>query len=167
MYTKSPKGRYNDEGRWTADHQLLSSKEPFNFTLPYEKNQEDWDKWEAIFKREQEQLPEHLRNVFRFGVTAEELSKVHPRLRRIFSLRNAPQREITSALKQQAIKKWQLHDGDTGSSQVQSTHSHSFSFCNFSLRLTLVVFIFCGISRFFLSFLLCCMNSCDAHHSYQ
>jgi hypothetical protein len=130
VYTKSPKGQYNNEGLWSTNEELTPSKEPFNLTLPREQNQEDWNKWEAIFQREQEQLPEHLRNVFRFGVTAEELNKVHPRLRRIFSLRNAPKREITSVLKQQLIKKWRLHDGDTGSSQVQSTHNQTL-FCTF------------------------------------
>jgi small subunit ribosomal protein S15 len=117
VYTKTPRGRYDADGRWFSV--LKEQPKEIEPVVSRDQNPQDWNHWEAIFKREQEELPEHLRNVFRFGVTAEELRNVHPRLRRLFSLRRATPHEVTSAVKQQLMRKWRLHDGDTGSSQVQ------------------------------------------------
>lgn len=82
-------------------------------------SKQDWDYWEGVYQNEQQYLPEDLRGQFRFFVEPEEISGMHPKLRRHFSFKFATEAEIRQYRGQAYIRKWGKHPGDTGNSAVQ------------------------------------------------
>jgi len=74
---------------------------------------------EKLFLEEQRELAPDLRNKFRFGVTWNEIRQFHPKIRRLFSFKNATPAEILAYRKHEAVLKWRRHDADTASPAIQ------------------------------------------------
>ncbi|KAN0038706.1 hypothetical protein ACTA71_000892 [Dictyostelium dimigraforme] len=70
-----------------------------------------------VFK--QPELPDDLKNAYRFGVTEEEASLLHPKFKEFLSFRNASQPEVNSYRKQLCVEKYGKSLQDTGSASVQ------------------------------------------------
>eukprot|EP01132_Coremiostelium_polycephalum_P004799 gene4799-5984_t len=64
-------------------------------------------------------LPEDLRNVYRFGVSEDEIKLLDPKLQEFLSYRYASQKEVNFFRKQQCIKKFGKNNFDTGNTSVQ------------------------------------------------
>ncbi|KYQ93217.1 hypothetical protein DLAC_05855 [Tieghemostelium lacteum] len=112
-YTHTPQGYFTNYGVWynlpTWYSELFKPTPPDNYIAPKgNKN---------VFK--QPELPDDLKNAYRFGVTEEEIKHVHPKLKEFLSFRNASQKEVTSYRKQQCISKYGDSPLDTGKSSVQ------------------------------------------------
>jgi hypothetical protein len=66
-------------------------------------------------------LPYDLRGSYRFGISAEEITRYPAKLKELLSFKYANRPEINRFRIQQAIKKWQLKPNDTGSPAVQGS----------------------------------------------
>lgn len=71
------------------------------------------------YEEEQRMLPEDLRGQYRYGITPEEAAKLHPKLRRVLSLKNAKGSEINAFRVRKYIEEFGYHVADTGNSAVQ------------------------------------------------
>lgn len=104
------------EARQKWREQRGEEEEEDDFTRAANSN---WKYWEGVYQNEQQYLPEDLQNQFRFHIKPEEISGMHPRLRRHFSFKFASESEITKFRSAEYIRKWGNHPGDSGNSAVQ------------------------------------------------
>jgi len=74
---------------------------------------------EKLFLEEQRELAPDLRGNFRYGVTWDDIKFFHPKVRRLFSFKNATPTELLAFRKRRAILKWRRHDADTASPAIQ------------------------------------------------
>jgi len=76
-------------------------------------------RWEQLYKEEQEKLPELYRGQFLYNVSPEEIQDKHPKVKLLFSFRNATEHQKSQLRKKLYLKRWQRHESDTGSDEVQ------------------------------------------------
>jgi len=107
---KLPRGGFMPSGRWGLVPEL--DGEPIEeavMVMPRPRKQVDLEL----------PLAPDLESQYRFDVTAEEAAQLHPKLQQLLSFRFANNYEVNEFRKQRAIKQWQAHTNDTGSTQVQ------------------------------------------------
>ncbi|KAK5579275.1 hypothetical protein RB653_008956 [Dictyostelium firmibasis] len=112
-YSHTPLGLFTSFGVWYNLPNWYSQHfqpTPPESHLSTKKNQN-------VFK--QPELPDDLKNAYRFGVTEEEARLLHPKFKEFLSFRNASQPEVNSYRKQLCIEKYGESLQDTGSSSVQ------------------------------------------------
>mmetsp|Transcript_8242 Transcript_8242/g.9153 ORF Transcript_8242/g.9153 Transcript_8242/m.9153 type:complete len:142 (-) Transcript_8242:523-948(-) len=115
IYTKTPLGVYDANGLWAASGRTPVTK----YNKPEDKGVNHFESVDdelgsqyrtrelleipvddveglmskktlnKIFEEEQRALPPDLRSRFRFGVTWDELKDIHPKIKRLFSMKNA------------------------------------------------------------------------------
>ncbi|KAN0024190.1 hypothetical protein ACTFIV_008590 [Dictyostelium citrinum] len=112
-YSHTPQGLFTSFGIWYNLPTWYSKHfqpTPPESHLSTKKNQN-------VFK--QPELPDDLKNAYRFGVTEEEARLLHPKFKEFLSFRNATQPEVNAYRKQLCIEKYGESLQDTGSSSVQ------------------------------------------------
>jgi hypothetical protein len=57
---------------------------------------------------------------YRFGIQPAEIANAHPKIKNLFSLRNASKMEIHAYRKRRHVLQWGAVPNDTGKSEVQS-----------------------------------------------
>ena len=109
---KTPYGYYNENGEWELsfrkEKDIQQDKEMLgNIKLNVKKLEVDIEN--SPYK-----------DIYRFGITKEEIEQCHPKLKRFLSLSTAPNSEIMSYRIQQLVKKYGKSEVDTGSVESQS-----------------------------------------------
>ncbi|EFA81630.1 hypothetical protein PPL_05621 [Heterostelium album PN500] len=112
-YTHTPLGFYTGLGVW------YNFPEWYSKNFPAMKPEQIVTEESVSSKFEEKELPEDLREVYRFGVTKEEAEILHPKLRDFLSFRNASQGEVNAYRRQVCIQKFGNDKNDTGSTSVQ------------------------------------------------
>jgi hypothetical protein len=84
----------------------LSYLRPFSAPSPYSHFSKEILELEKQFLKEQRELAPDLRTHFRFGVKWEQIQGFHPKIRRLFSFKNATPAEILAHRKKMAVEKW-------------------------------------------------------------
>lgn len=107
---------YAAEAHKRKQEQSGEEEEEDDFTRAANSN---WKYWEGVYQTEQQYLPEDLQGQFRYFIQPEEITGMHPRLRRHFSFKFASESEITRFRSAEYIRKWGNHPGDSGNSAVQ------------------------------------------------
>ncbi|KAM9970166.1 hypothetical protein ACTFIR_002013 [Dictyostelium discoideum] len=112
-YSHTPQGLFTSFGTWynlpTWYSQHFKPTPPESH-ISNKKNQN-------VFK--QLELPDDLKNAYRFGVTEEEARLLHPKFKEFLSFANATQPEVNAYRKQLCVEKYGQSFQDTGSASVQ------------------------------------------------
>ena len=84
-------------------------------------------------------LDSDLSEGYRFGIKPEEIADMSPKIKNLFSLRNARKMEVHAFRKRNNIVKWGEYIDDTGRTEVQGLHEtyYCLRFLSLSLSLTL------------------------------
>ncbi|EGC33415.1 hypothetical protein DICPUDRAFT_80829 [Dictyostelium purpureum] len=111
-YTHTPMGIFSTFGVWynlpTWYTKFYQPSPPETFITPESEN---------VFQ--QPEIPEDLRNSYRFGVTEEEARLLHPKFKEFLTFQYATQPEVTAFRKRVCIEKYGTSLQDSGSPMVQ------------------------------------------------
>ncbi|KAM9987826.1 hypothetical protein ACTFIZ_003165 [Dictyostelium cf. discoideum] len=112
-YSHTPQGLFTSFGTWYNLPTWYSQH--FKPTPP--ESHVSTKKNQNVFK--QLELPDDLKNAYRFGVTEEEARLLHPKFKEFLSFANATQPEVNAYRKQLCVEKYGQSLQDTGSASVQ------------------------------------------------